>query len=532
MYDFLKYLHSYCIKSIENWKAVPNLSCEIERGKSVESTEAMIGYHVVVKQKKIIIYDNDITSISNISGNHIAADLLVTRYLDGIGEFIGVSELDQQSHYEWLVFFEKTRRIFNGKNIVYKFLYYLFIHTYGQGNQDEKIKKYMKNIIVRTTFYRLDNAINVSLDESNAMLWYNFDTQDTNILFEKIDEEELLRILDEISDTNKYESLFNIVTNKQKEFLNSSIRPILSEDLEDMNKLPLDFYNYVNKYISNKIFDHDNYLITKNEVINFYFNHGSDFNNFKKGQKWTKSNFKQGNKLKIHEYIIAVTYVNLLNHSYMKYINAENYYDSSKKITKGMKNNYHEFTDSFSDFVERVDDITWRIRDSFDYIGGLKNKEINEDENEYIEQLIQFVILSKFGYMNVENHFNYIENLNTLNNELTIILRSEFAHISNDMYNNLFSNLFDVVNTWKKDYSNNFYDNTQNTITTEKLDIISSFIKQYDKPFERDEHGKHVKAEVFEGISDFHKRVKEGFNNNDVLLHLRLEMSVHENKYD
>ena len=139
---------------------------------------------------------------------------------------------------------------------------------------------------------------------------------------------------------------------------------------------------------------------------------------------------------------------------------------------------------------------------------------------------------SKFGYINVENHFNYIENLNTLNNELTTILRSEFAYISNDMYNNLFGNLFDVVNTWKKDYSNNFYNNTQNIITTEKLDIISSFIKQYDKPFERDEHGKHVKAKVFEGISDFHKRVKEGFDNNDVLLHLRLEMSVHENKYD
>ena len=194
-----------------------------------------------------------------------------------------------------------------------------------------KNKKYMKNIMVRTTFYRLDNAINVSLDESDGKLWYNFDTQDTNILFEKIDEDELLRILDEISDTSKYESLFNIVTDKQKEFLNSSIRPILSEDLEGMNKLPLDFYNYVNKYISNKIFNHDNYLITKNEVINFYFNHGSDFNNFKKGQKWTKSNFKQGNKLKIHEFIIAVTYVNLLNHSYMKYINAENYYDPSKR---------------------------------------------------------------------------------------------------------------------------------------------------------------------------------------------------------
>lgn len=170
------------------------------------------------------------------------------------------------------------------------------------------------------------------------------------------------------------------------------------------------------------MFDFDNYLITKNEVINFYFNHGSDFNNFKKGQKWTKSNFKQVNKLKIHEYIIAVTYVNLLNYSYMKYINAENYYDSSKKIIKGMKNKYHEFTDSFSDLIERVEDITWRIRDSFDYIGELKNKEINEDENEYIEQLIQFVILSKFSYTNVENHFDYIDNLNTLNNELTTIL--------------------------------------------------------------------------------------------------------------
>ena len=127
------------------------------------------------------------------------------------------------------------------------------------------------------------------------------------------------------------------MTDEQKEFLNSNITPILSEDLEDMNKLPLNFYNYVNKYISNKIFNHDNYLITKNEVINFYFNHGSDFNNFKKGQKWTKSNFKQGNKLKIHEYIIAVTYVNLLNHSYMKYINAENYYDPSKNNKRNEK---------------------------------------------------------------------------------------------------------------------------------------------------------------------------------------------------
>ncbi|MFI3132850.1 hypothetical protein QRX48_01930, partial [Staphylococcus warneri] len=358
---------------------------------------------------------------------------------------------------------------------------------------------------------------------------YNFDIYDTNILYEKIDEEKLLRILDEISNTDNYKALFNIVSENQKKFWKSNIKPIVSECLEDINTIPFDLYVYVNKYISNKIFNCDNYLITKNEVVDFYFNHGSDFNNFKMGQKWTKSKFKQENKLKIHEYIIAVTYVNLLNHSYMKYINAENYYDPSKKITKGMKNNYHKFTDSFSDFVEMVDDITWRIRDSFDYIGGLKNKEFNEDENEYIEQLIQFVILSKFGYMNVENHFDYIENLNTLNNELTTILKSEFAHISNDMYNNLFSNLFDVVNTWKKDYSNNFYNNTQNTITTEKLDIISRFIKQYDKPVDRDKHGKRVKAEVFEGISDFHRRVKEGFDNNDVLLQLRLEMSVHEN---
>ncbi len=388
-----------------------------------------------------------------------------------------------------------------------------------------------KNIIIDNQFRGESSNDVVRLDmKDDNMLFYNFDIYDTNILYEEIDEEKLLRILDEISNTDNYKALFNIVSENQKKFWESNIKPIVSECSDGINTSPFDLYAYVNKYISNKVFDCDNYLITKNEVINFYFNHGSDFNNFKKGQKWTKSNFKQGNKLKIHEFIIAVTYVNLLNHSYMKYINAENYYDSSKKITKGMKNKYHEFTDSFSDFIERVDDITWRIRDSFDYIGGLKNKEISEDENEYIEQLIQFVILSKFGYMNVENHFNYIENLNTLNNELTTILRSEFAYISNDMYNNLFGNLFDVVNTWKKDYSNNFYDNTQNTIPTEKLDIISSFIKQYDKPFERDEHNKHVKAKVFEGISDFHKRVKEGFAANDVLLQLKLEMSVHENK--
>ena len=43
-----------------------------------------------------------------------------------------------------------------------------------------------------------------------------------------------------------------------------------------------------------------------------------------------------------------------------------------------MKNKYHEFTDSFSDFIERVDDITWRIRDSFVYIGGLKIKKLTK----------------------------------------------------------------------------------------------------------------------------------------------------------
>lgn len=448
-----------------------------------------------------------------------------------MGEFIKVSELDRSSYYEWFMFVEETRRIFRGTEIIYQFLKYLFTHTYEHKNEEQRIEKYMKNIIIDNQFRGESSNDVVRLDmKDDNMLFYNFDIYDTNILYEEIDEEKLLRILDEISNTDNYKALFNIVSENQKKFWESNIKPIVSECSDGINTSPFDLYAYVNKYISNKVFDCDNYLITKNEVINFYFNHGSDFNNFKKGQKWTKSNFKQGNKLKIHEFIIAVTYVNLLNHSYMKYINAENYYDSSKKITKGMKNKYHEFTDSFSDFIERVDDITWRIRDSFDYIGGLKNKEISEDENEYIEQLIQFVILSKFGYMNVENHFNYIENLNTLNNELTTILRSEFAYISNDMYNNLFGNLFDVVNTWKKDYSNNFYDNTQNTIPTEKLDIISSFIKQYDKPFERDEHNKHVKAKVFEGISDFHKRVKEGFAANDVLLQLKLEMSVHENK--
>ncbi|PZH63589.1 hypothetical protein [Staphylococcus aureus] len=525
MYDFLEYLHRYCIKSINNWEAVADISCKVERG------NVSTGYYV--KQDRIVIDDSDIPPIIKISGSYIAADILVTRYLDGMGEFIKVSKLDQSSYYEWFMFVEETRRIFRGTEIVYQFLKYLFTHTYEHKNEEKRIEKHMKNIIIDNQFrgQHINDIVRLDMKDDN-MLFYNFDIYDTNVLYKEIDEEKLLRILDEISNTDNYKSLFNIISENQKKFWKSNIKPIVSECSDGINTTTFDLYAYVNKYISNKIFDCDNYLITKNEVVDFYFNHGSDFNNFKMGQTGTKSKFKQGNKLKIHEYIIAVTYVNLLNHSYMKYINAESYYDPSKKIIKGMKNDYHKFTDSFSDFVEMVDDITWRIRDSFDYIGGLKNKEISEDENEYIEQLIQFVILSKFGYMNVENHFNYIENLNTLNNELTTILRSEFAHISNDMYNNLFGNLFDVVNTWKKDYSNNFYNNTQNTIPTEKLDIISSFIKQYDKPIERDEHGKHVKAKVFEGISDFHKRVKKGFDNNDVLLHLRLEMSVHENKYD
>lgn len=171
--------------------------------------------------------------------------------------------------------------------------------------------------------------------KDDNMLFYNFDIYDTNILYEEIEEEKLLRILDEISNTDNYKALFNIVNENQKKFCESNIKPIVSECSDGINTIPFDLYAYINKYISNKVFDCDNYLIAKNEVINFYFNHGSDFNNFKKGNKWTKSNFKQGNKLKIHEYVIAVTYMNLLNHSYMKYINAENYYDLSKKIIKG-----------------------------------------------------------------------------------------------------------------------------------------------------------------------------------------------------
>ena len=82
----------------------------------------------------------------------------------------------------------------------------------------------------------------------------------------------------------------------------------------------------------------------------------------------------------------------------------------------------------------------------------------------------------------------------------------------------------------KENSVNSLFSNTNNSIPLEKLDVISHFIKQYDKPFGRNKQGKRVKAEVFEGISDFHKCVKEGFAANDVLLQLRLEMSIHENK--
>lgn len=333
MYDFLEYLHRYCVKSINNWEAVADISCKVVREKVSK------GYYV--KQDSVVIDDNDIPSIIKISGNYVAADILVTRYLDGMGEFIKVSELDQSSYYEWFMFVEETRRIFRGTEIVYRFLKYLFTHTYEHKNEEQKIEKYMKNIIIDNHFRGGHSNDIVRLDmKDDNVLFYNFDIYDTNILYEKIDEEKLLRILDEISNTDNYKALFNIVSENQKKFWKSNIKPIVSECLEDINTIPFDLYVYVNKYISNKIFNCDNYLITKNEVVDFYFNHGSDFNNFKMGQKWTKSKFKQENKLKIHEYIIAVTYVNLLNHSYMKYINAENYYDPSKKITKGMKNNY------------------------------------------------------------------------------------------------------------------------------------------------------------------------------------------------
>ena len=70
-----------------------------------------------------------------------------------MGEFIKVSELDQSSYYEWFMFVEETRRIFRGTEIVYRFLKYLFTHTYEhKKTKNKKIEKYMKNIIIDNHF--------------------------------------------------------------------------------------------------------------------------------------------------------------------------------------------------------------------------------------------------------------------------------------------------------------------------------------------------------------------------------------------
>ena len=57
----------------------------------VERGNVSTGYYV--KQDRVVINDSDIPPIIKISGSYIAADILVTRYLDGMGEFIKVSEL-------------------------------------------------------------------------------------------------------------------------------------------------------------------------------------------------------------------------------------------------------------------------------------------------------------------------------------------------------------------------------------------------------------------------------------------------------
>ncbi|HDA7863628.1 TPA: hypothetical protein PP945_001842, partial [Staphylococcus aureus] len=239
MYDFLEYLHRYCVKSINNWEAVADISCKVVREKVSK------GYYV--KQDSVVIDDNDIPSIIKISGNYVAADILVTRYLDGMGEFIKVSELDQSSYYEWFMFVEETRRIFRGTEIVYRFLKYLFTHTYEHKNEEQKIEKYMKNIIIDNHFRGGHSNDIVRLDmKDDNVLFYNFDIYDTNILYEKIDEEKLLRILDEISNTDNYKALFNIVSENQKKFWKSNIKPIVSECLEDINTIPFDLYVYVN----------------------------------------------------------------------------------------------------------------------------------------------------------------------------------------------------------------------------------------------------------------------------------------------
>ena len=59
-----------------------------------------------------------------------------------MGEFIKVSELDQSSYYEWFMFVEETRRIFRGTEIVYRFLKYLFTHTYEHKTKNKNRKIY------------------------------------------------------------------------------------------------------------------------------------------------------------------------------------------------------------------------------------------------------------------------------------------------------------------------------------------------------------------------------------------------------
>ncbi|MBO8541519.1 hypothetical protein INP45_12600, partial [Staphylococcus aureus] len=161
MYDFLEYLHRYCIKSINNWEAVADISCKVERG------NVSTGYYV--KQDRIVIDDSDIPPIIKISGSYIAADILVTRYLDGMGEFIKVSKLDQSSYYEWFMFVEETRRIFRGTEIVYQFLKYLFTHTYEHKNEEKRIEKHMKNIIIDNQFrgQHINDIVRLDMKDDN-----------------------------------------------------------------------------------------------------------------------------------------------------------------------------------------------------------------------------------------------------------------------------------------------------------------------------------------------------------------------------
>ncbi|MEJ7469465.1 hypothetical protein WL575_12400, partial [Staphylococcus warneri] len=93
---------------------------------------------------------------------------------------------------------------------------------------------------------------------------------------------------------------------------NSNITPILSKDLTEMNELPLDFYAYVNKYISKKVFGYNTYLLNKNDVVSFLINNSNELdksNYFKMGERWTKTKYNKESKFKIHEYVIAITYV-------------------------------------------------------------------------------------------------------------------------------------------------------------------------------------------------------------------------------